>query len=110
MKADYNYYMFIDKFNALGLGNDAVVVDGANSDSLVVFQQDTKTWVRMTVPYPMGFFSRFLDARVDDPKAGWKGRGAYAANEMRGSQLTEGGGKMPSQLAHFQIRPDPLAK
>ncbi len=110
VKADYNYYMFIDKYNALGLGNDAVVVDGANSDSLVVFQQDTKTWVRMTVPYPMGFFSRFLDARVDDPKGGWKGRGAYAANEMRGSQLTEGGGKMPSQLAHFQIRPDPLAK
>ncbi|MGD0909665.1 MAG: carboxypeptidase regulatory-like domain-containing protein [Candidatus Acidiferrales bacterium] len=110
VKADYNYYMFIDRYNVLGLGKNAVVVDGANSDSLIVFQQDTKTWVRMTVPYPMGFFSRFLDARLDDPKAGWKGHGAYAANQMRGSQLTEGGGKMPSQLAHFQIRPDPLAK
>jgi hypothetical protein len=110
VKVDYNYYMFIDKFNVLGLGSDAVVLDGANSDSLVVFQQDTRTWVRMTVPYPMGFFSRFLDARLDDPSGGWKGRGAYAANQMRGSQLTEGGGKMPSQLVHFQIRPDPLAK
>jgi hypothetical protein len=110
VKADYNYYMFIDKYNALGLGNNAIVVDGANSDSLVVFHQDTKTWTRMTVPYPMGFFSRFLDARIDDPKGGWKGHGAYGANEMRGSQLTEGGGNTPSQLVHFQIRPDPLAK
>jgi hypothetical protein len=110
VKSDYNYYMFIDRYNSLGLGNNAVVVDGANSDSLVVFQQDTKTWIRMTVPYPMGFFSRFLDARVDDPKGGWKGRGAFAANEMRGSQLTEGGRSMTSTLAHFQVRPDPLAK
>ncbi len=110
VKSDYNYYMFIDRYNSLGLGNNAVVVDGANSDSLIVFQQETKTWIRMTVPYPMGFFSRFLDARVDDPKGGWKGRGAFAANEMRGSQLTEGGRSMTSTLAHFQVRPDPLAK
>jgi len=110
IKADYNYYMFIDRQGSLGLGNNAIVVDGVNSDSLVVFQQDTKQWVRMTVPYPMGFFSRFLDGRIDSTKTGWKGRGIYAANETRGSQLTEGGKNMPSQLTHFQIRPDPLAK
>jgi hypothetical protein len=102
--------MFIDRQGSLGLGNNAVVVDGVNSDSLVVFQQDTKQFVRMTVPYPMGFFSRFLDGRIDSTKTGWKGRGIYAANETRGSQLTEGGKNMPSQLTHFQIRPDPLAK
>jgi hypothetical protein len=34
----------------------------------------------------------------------------WAANETTGSQLTEGGKNMPSQVAHFQIRPDPLAK
>jgi hypothetical protein len=110
VKADYNYYMYIDRNGSLGLGNNAVVVDGVNSDSLVVFRQDTKDWVRMTVPYPMGFFSRFLDGRIDNGKTGWKGRGVYAANETRGSQLTEGGKNMPSQLTHFQIRPDPLAK
>ncbi len=110
VKADYSYYMFVDRYGALGLGNNLVIVDGANSDSLIAFQQESKRWVRMTVPYPMGFFSRFLDTRVDDANGGWKGRGAWAANETRGTQLTEGGKNMPSQLAHFQIRPDPLAR
>ena len=110
VKSDYNYYMYIDRYDSLGLGKNAVIVDGANSDSLIVFQQDAKKWVRLNMPYPRGFFSRFLDARVDDPKAGWKGHGAWAGNQSRGSQVTEGGKEMPSQLAHFQIRPDPLAK
>ena len=110
VKTDYNYYNWVDRFNALGLGKNASIVDGANSDSLLVFQPDTRQWIRMHVPYPMGFFSRFLDARIDDAAAGWKGRGVWAANETRGSALTEGGKDMPSQLAHFQIRPDPLAK
>ena len=110
VQVDYNYYMWIDRFNALGLGNDVVVIDGAGSDSLLAFQQETKQWTRLRVPYPMGFFSRFLDGRIDDAKAGWKGRGVWAANQVRGSQLTEGGKDTPSQLGHFQIRPDPLAK
>jgi hypothetical protein len=102
--------MFIDKYNSLGLGKDVVIIDGANSDSLIAYQQDTQQWIRLRVPYRMGFFSRFFDARVDDPKAGWKGKGAYSANMTRGSWLTEGGKGTPSQLYHFQIRPDPLAK
>jgi hypothetical protein len=110
VKSDYNYYMYIDRYGSLGLGKNVVIVDGANSDSLIAFQQDTKKWIRMRVPYPMGFFSRFFDARVDDPNASWKGHGAWAGNESRGSQVTEGGGNIPSQLAHFQVRPDPLAK
>jgi hypothetical protein len=108
--SDNTYYMFIDKYNSLGLGKDVVIIDGANSDSLIAYQQDTKQWIRLRVPYRMGFFSRFFDARVDDPNAGWKGKGAYSANMTRGSWLTEGGKGTPSQLYHFQIRPDPLAK
>ncbi len=27
------------------------------------------------VPYPMGFYTRSLDGRIDDPNGGWKGRG-----------------------------------
>ena len=113
VKAEYNYYDFIDRYNTLGLGNNVIILDGANSDSLVAFKQDTKEFVRMTLPYPMGFFNRFLDGRIDNTKNGWKGRGLWAADETRGSQLAEGGTKdpnIPSRLAHFQIRPDPLAK
>jgi hypothetical protein len=110
VKSDYNNYVWVDRYNSLGLGNNIPVVDGANSDSLLAFQPKTRKWVRMQVPYPMGFFSRFFDGRIDNANAGWKGRGLWAANETRGSQLTEGGASMPSQLVHFQIRPNPLAK
>jgi hypothetical protein len=111
IKVDENYYMYVDRFNSSGLGNNVPILDGTTSDSLVAFLPETKTWVRLTEPYPMGMFSRFFDARVDDPNAGWKGRGIYAANQSRGTQLTEGmNGKSPSQLFHFQVRPDPLAK
>jgi hypothetical protein len=110
VKADYNYFLWVDTYNTLGLGKNTVIVAGSNSDSLIAFQQDSKRWVRMTIPYTKGFFSRFFDGRIDDAKAGWKGRGVWAANESRGTQRTEGGQELPSQLAHFQVRPDPLAK
>ena len=110
VKADYNYFLWVDTYNTLGLGKNVVIVAGSNSDSLIAFKQDSKEWLRMTIPYPMGFFSRFFEGRIDDPKAGWKGRGMWAANEVRGTQRTEGGQELPSQLAHFQVRPDPLAK
>ena len=110
VKADYNYFLWVDTYNTLGLGKNTVIVAGSNSDSLIAFQQDSKRWVRMTIPYTKGFFSRFFDGRIDDAKAGWKGRGVWAANESRGTQRTDGGQELPSQLAHFQVRPDPLAK
>ncbi|MGD0966444.1 MAG: carboxypeptidase-like regulatory domain-containing protein [Candidatus Acidiferrales bacterium] len=110
VKADYNYFLWVDTYSTLGLGKNVVIIAGSNSDSLIAFEQDSKQWVRMTIPYPMGFFSRFFDGRIDDAKAGWKGRGVWAANESRGTQRTDGGQRLPSQLAHFQLRPDPLAK
>ena len=110
VKADYNYFLWVDTYNTLGLGKNAVIVAGSTSDSLIVFDQDSKQWVRMTIPYTKGFFPRFFDGRIDDAKAGWKGRGVWAANESRGTQRTEGGQELPSQLVHFQVRPDPLAK
>ena len=33
----------------------------------------------MRVPYPLGFYSRGLDGRIDDATAGWKGRGVWAS-------------------------------
>ena len=36
----------------------------------------------MRVPYPMGFYTRGMDARIDDPKAGWKGRGIWAVMQI----------------------------
>jgi len=50
-----------------------------------------------------------MDGRIDDPKAGWKGRGLWTANETRVVWHVEGGKGTSSSVAHIQIRPDPLA-
>jgi hypothetical protein len=62
------------------------------------------------VPYPMGFFSKGMDGRIDDPNGGWKGRGVFATYAGSSSAHIEGGKGQTPKVVHFQIRPDPLAK
>ena len=65
--------------------------------------------VTLTVPYPLGFYAKGLDGRIDDANAGWKGRGLWASSGMRTpAHLETGKGSKPLAV-HFQIRPDPLA-
>lgn len=108
--ADFLYGNFVDQFNTLGLGANVPLATGTGSDSLLALLPATRTWVVLRVPYPMGFFTRSLSGRIDDPSAGWKGRGLWAANEVRNNWHGEGGKGTRPQAAHFQLRPDPLAK
>lgn len=108
--ADYEYYDWVDQFNTLGLGPDVPIVNGTGSDSIEAFDPRTRKWVVMRVPYPIGFVSRGMDGRIDDPKAGWKGRGLWATYGNSPMWHVEGGpGPLPKAVK-FQIRPDPLAR
>ena len=60
-------------------------------------------------PLSAGFHSRGVDGRIDDPDAGWKGRGVYATYGADAAWHVEGGPVEPGNLVKFQIRPDPLA-
>ncbi|NOT45292.1 MAG: carboxypeptidase regulatory-like domain-containing protein [Acidobacteria bacterium] len=102
------YYNFVDRFDTLGLGRNVPLATGTTSDSLLALV-DGK-WVDLRVPYPMGFFSRGLDGRIDDPDAGWKGRGIYANYGPNAVWHIEGGLGTRSKLVRFQLRPDPLAR
>ena len=51
-----------------------------------------------------------FDGRIDDPKAGWKGRGLWTTSGDRAPWLKEGGKGAKPIAVQFQIRPDPLAK
>ena len=72
----------------------------------------------LRVPYPMGFFAKGVDGRIDDPRAGWKGRGLWVTSGNRTPMHIEGvdaptpgapGKTLSSPLVvHFQLRPDPL--
>jgi hypothetical protein len=106
---DYHYYNYVDRFNTLGLGTNTPMANGTNSDSLVALKSDG-TWVVLRVPYPLGFFSRGMDGRIDDPNGGWKGRGLYADYGEQAIWHIEGGLGTHSKLVKFQIRPDPLAR
>ena len=76
--ADYHYYNWVDQFNALGLGENIPITNGTGSDSLLALLPQEGQVVRLRVPYPVGFHTRGLDGRIDDPDAGWKGRGLSA--------------------------------
>jgi len=106
--ADWHYLVWVDQFNTFGLGKDIPILPGTNSDSLAAFLPETKKWVVLRVPYPMGFYTRGMDGRIDDAKAGWKGKGLWATYSMsqHASLHTEGG---EGKLVQFQLRPDPLA-
>jgi hypothetical protein len=47
--------------------------------------------LRCGVPYPLGFYAKGLDGRIDDPNAGWKGRGLWTSIGDRTPWLIEGG-------------------
>ena len=85
------------------------LANGTNSDSLLALQPDG-SWVVLRVPYPLGFFSRGMDGRIDDPNGGWKGRALYADYGPNAVWHIEGGLGTRSAVVKFQLRPDPLAK
>jgi streptogramin lyase len=108
--ADFHYYNWVDQHNILGLGANKPIATGSNSDSLLVLDPQTRQWVTLRVPYPLGFYSRGLDGRIDDPKGGWKGRALYANYGTHFVWHIEGGKGTKGKVVKFQLRPDPLAQ
>ncbi len=106
---DFHYYNWVDQFDTLGLGENVPIANGSSSDSLLALDPESGEWTILRVPYPLGFHSRGLDGRIDDPDAGWKGRGVYATYGADAAWHVEGGPVEPGNLVRFQIRPDPLA-
>lgn len=102
-----SYYTWVDQFDTLGLGANTPINTGNQSGSLLVLNDGE--WVRLTVPYPLGFYTKWLDGRIDDPDAGWQGRGLWATISSRAPFHMETGLGTSSKVYHFQMRPDPLS-
>ncbi len=107
--ADFAYYNWVDQFDTLGLGRNVPILNGSGSDSLLALDPKTGKYVVLRVPYPLGFYSRGVDGRIDNPNGGWKGRGVWADYGTNLIWHIEGGMQARSSLVKFQIRPDPLA-
>src|SRR5881396_3163158 len=106
--AEASYYTWVDWHNTLGLG-DNIPIDTGNASEGLLALKDGK-WVVLRVPYPTGFYTKWMDGRIDDAKAGWKGRGLWATISTRTPFHMETGKGTTSKVMHFQMRPDPLAK
>jgi len=105
--ADSHYYDWVDRFDTLGLGKDVPIITGNSSDSLIALVNGR--FVIMRVPYPLGFFAKGMDGRIDDSKTGWKGKGVWTTWGTRTPFHSETGKGTYPKVVHFQIRPNPLA-
>ncbi len=106
--AEASYYTWVDQFNTSGLGDNTPINTGNASEGLLALKDGE--WVILRVPYPLGFFTKWLDGRIDDPGAGWKGRGLWTTISTRAPFHMEGGKGTPPKVMKFQLRPDPLAR
>ncbi len=106
--AEGSYYTWVDQFDTSGLGANTPIDTGNASEGLLALK-DGK-WVVLRVPYPTGFYTKWLDGRIDDPKGGWKGRGLWTTISTRAPFHMETGKGTTSKVIKFQMRTDPLAK
>ena len=112
--ANESYLAHMDFHDTLGLGAGAPIYGSVNTDAMEVFSPNLGRYVTMRVPYPLGFFPRSGNGRIDDPGAGWKGKGywasfsTYATWHIEGGKGEGGSGVLP-KVVKFQMRPDPLA-
>jgi hypothetical protein len=102
-----SYYTWVDQHNTLGLGANVPIATGNLFDGMHAFVGGK--FVTLRIPYPLGFYAKGMEGRIDDPKAGWKGRGIWMTEGDRTPWHKEDGKGAKPIVVHFQVRPDPLS-
>lgn len=102
-----SYYTWVDQHNTSGLGANVPVATGNLFDGLHALVNGA--FVTLRIPYPLGLYAKGLDGRIDDPNAGWKGRGLWTTSGDRTPFHHETGKGSKPLVVQFQVRPDPLA-
>ena len=103
-----SYYTWVDQFDTFGLGKNVPIATGNLNDGLLALV-DGK-FVVLRVPYPMGYYTKWLDGRIDDDRKGWKGRGLWSTTSTRAPFHMEGGKGTRPKVVRFQLRPSPSAE
>jgi hypothetical protein len=106
--AEASYYTWVDQFDTFGLGKNVPIATGNANESLLALVEGK--WVNLRVPYPLGFYTKWTDGRIDDPNGGWKGKGLWATTSTRAPFHMEGGKGTRPKVVKFQLRPDPLGR
>jgi len=107
MSVESSYYTWVDQHNTLGLGANVPIATGNLFDGVHALVDGE--FVTLRIPYPLGFYAKGLEGRIDDAAGGWKGRGLWITSGDRTPWHKEGGKGMKPLVVHFQVRPSPLA-
>jgi hypothetical protein len=107
MSVESSYYTWVDQHNTLGLGANVPIATGNLFDGVHALVGGE--FVTLRIPYPLGFYAKGLEGRIDDAAGGWKGRGLWVTSGDRTPWHKEGGKGMKPLVVHFQVRPSPLA-
>ena len=107
MSVESSYYTWVDQHDTLGLGANVPIATGNLFDGVHALVEGK--FVTLRIPYPLGFYAKGLEGRIDDAAAGWKGRGLWITSGDRTPWHKEGGKGAKPLVVHFQLRPSPLA-
>lgn len=102
-----SYYTWVDQHNTLSLGANVPILTANLYDGIHALVDGE--FVTLNLPYPLGFYAKGMEGRIDDIDAGWKGRGIWATSGDRTPWLKEDGVGSKPLVVHFQMRPDPLS-
>ena len=107
MSVESSYYTWVDQHDTLGLGANVPIATGNLFDGVHALVGGQ--FVTLRIPYPLDFYAKGIDGRIDDAAAGWKGRGLWVTSGDRTPWHKEGGKGTKPLVVHFQVRPSPLA-
>jgi len=91
------------------MGKNIPIATANDMDALEALDPQNRQMGRDAEFPTHGFFAKSMDGRIDDPKAGWKGKGLWSTYATRTPWHIEGGKGTTSKAVKFQLRPDPLA-
>ena len=106
--AEASYYTWVDQFDTFGLGKNVPIATGNMNDALLALVDGR--FVVLRVPYLIGYFTKWVDGRIDDANAGWKGKALWTTYSTRTMFHLEGGKENRPKVVRFQLRRDPLAR
>jgi hypothetical protein len=107
MSVESSYYTWVDQHDTLGLGANVPIATGNLFDGVHALVNGK--FVTLRIPYPLDFYAKGLEGRIDDAAKGWKGRGIWITSGDRTPWHKEGGKGTKPSVVHFQVRPSPLA-
>ena len=72
--AEASYYTWVDWFDTSGLGKNVPIATGNMNDALLALVNGQ--FVNLRVPYPIGFFTKWVEGRIDDRQCRLEGQSA----------------------------------